>query len=259
MSSLANPAGQEDASPVLIKASIEDGRIRAQLPDSDIAALVFAGRIVILKGAFAPEAMIDLRRAAIRWGKNMAPFPHGQSPNATPTLNYHRIDDGRIASSLPHVFHQICFNSLDELDGDIGRAAGSVAALMRDLQNRVADTNFDFAPTGLRVKVLRYPAGGGYLSEHVHPLEPQRIGLITSLSRVGDDFVEGGTTFRTPFGLVDTNEHHDIGDIIIFRYDLAHAVRPVDEAKPLDWNSESGKWSVLLELRETHGNSKLKM
>jgi hypothetical protein len=130
---------------------------------------------------------------------------------------------------------------------------------MLDLQNRVANTKFDLGLTGLRVKVLQYPCGGGYLSEHEHPLEPQRIGLIASLSRLGDDFVNGGTTFRTPFGFVDTNEYHDIGDIIIFRYDLAHAVRPVDEDKQIDWDSDSGKWSVVLELRETHAHSTARM
>ncbi len=259
MRSLANSGRQEAASPVLIKAFVENGAIRSPLQDSEIAALVSAGKIVILKGAFAVEKMTELRAAAARWARNTPPFPHGESPNAMPTLNYHRIDDGRIVSSLPHIFHQICFNSLDELDGDIGREAGSVAALMKDLQNRVAKTRFDFDVAGLRVKVLRYPTGGGYLSEHEHPLEPQRIGLITSLSRIGADFVNGGTTFRTPFGFVNTNEHHDIGDIIIFRYDLAHAVQPVNNEKQIDWDSDSGKWSVLLELRETHGHSVAKM
>ena len=255
MSSLVNPTVQKTDSPVLIKAFIAEGAIRSERSDAEIAALVSAGRIVILKGAFAPDTMVQLREAATGWGKDTAPFPHGESPNAMPTLNYHRIDDGLIASSLPHVFHQICFNTLESLGEEIGRAVGSAAALMRDLQNRVAGTKFDFALNGLRVKVLRYPRGGGYLSEHEHPLEPQRIGLITSLSRIGNDFVSGGTTFRTPFGFVDTNEYHDIGDIIIFRYDLAHAVRPVDEDKQIDWDAESGKWSMLLELRETHGQS----
>ena len=245
--------------PVLIEASIEDGAIRSRLQDSEIAALVSAGKIVILKNVFAPERAIELRAAATRWWNNTAAFPHGQSPSGLPTLNYHRIDDGNIASSLPHVFHQICFNSLETLDEEIREKVGSVVSLMRDLQNRVAGTNFDFDLSGLRVKVLRYPAGGGYLSEHEHPLEPQRIGLIASLSRIGTDFVSGGTTFRTPFGFVDTNEHHDIGDIIIFRYDLAHAVRPVDQQQQIDWDSDAGKWSVLLELRETHGQSVAKM
>ena len=250
---------QDVASPVLIRAFTDNGNIRSVVADSELAALVSAGRVVILKGAFAPETMFDLRRAVVRWAKTTSPFPHGTSPNAHPNLNYHRIDDGQIVSSLQHIFHQNCFNDLGALTGDIGRLARSVAELMRDLQNRVAGTNFDFDLAGLRTKVLRYPRGGGYLSEHQHPLEPQRLGLITSLSRLSDDFEKGGTTFRTPFGFVDTNESHDIGDIIIFRYDLVHAVAPVDEEQAIDWEAESGKWSMLLELRATHRLSTAKV
>ena len=255
MTSLAKPDEQAEAHPVLIEASVQDQAIQTQFQDAEIAAMVSSGKVAILKGVFDPQAMIGLRDAAARWCRATPPFPHGQSPSAMPTLNYHRVDDGRIVSSLPHIFHQICFNSLAELDGDIGTAVRAVTELMRDLQNRIANTKFDFGLTGLRVKVLRYPAGGGYLSEHEHPREPQRIGLITSLSRIGDDFVTGGTTFRTPFGFVNTNKYHDVGDIIIFRYDLAHAVRLVDVEQELTWDSDSGKWSVLLELRETHVNS----
>jgi hypothetical protein len=244
--------------PVLIKASTENGNIRSTVTDSELAAIVSAGRIVILKDALAPEMMLDLRREVIRWAKTTEPFPHGPSPSVHGNLNYHRMDDGQIVSSLPHIFHQNCFNDLAGVAGQIG-ALRVVAELMRDLQNRVAGTKFDFDLAGLRTKVLRYPRGGGYLSEHQHPLEPQRLGLITSLSRLGDDFVKGGTTFRTPFGFVDTNESHNIGDIIIFRYDLIHAVAPVDEEQSIDWNAESGKWSMLLELRSTHGQSTAKV
>ena len=247
------------ASPVLIAGAIRDESIESEPGDSKTAALVSTGKIVILKNVFDRAAMTDFRRAVTGWCKSTPPYPHGVAPSTTPTRNYHRVDDGRIASSLPHVFHQVCFNNLEALDGEVGQQARSIVGMMRNFQNRVAGTKFDFSPTGLRVKVLRYPNGGGYLAEHMHPLEPQRIGLILSLSRVGHDFVRGGTTFQTPFGFVDTNEDHDIGDVIVFRYDLAHGVKAVDPEKEIDWKSESGKWTVLLELRETHGQSSAKM
>ncbi|PYS91353.1 MAG: hypothetical protein DMF64_12305, partial [Acidobacteria bacterium] len=122
-------------------------------------------------------------------------------------------------------------------------------------QNRVARTSYDISLTGMRIKLLHYPAGGGFLAEHQHPLEPQRIGLITSMSRYGTDFTTGGTAFRTPFGRIETTVAHDIGDIILFRYDLPHAVTPVDEGREMDWDSEAGKWSYVLDLRETYSLS----
>lgn len=242
-------------SPVLLKSSSKDGQITSEASDEEIAGLVSEGQIVILKGAFPPRTMLDYREALTHWGLDNATFPHGTSPSAFPEVNFHRIDDGVIKSVCPHVFHQFGFNTLEGLDEYVGRPSRHIAGSMGALQNRIAGTDFPLSLTGLRLKILHYPAGGGFLTEHSHPLEPQRIGLITSLSRIGEDVTKGATCFQTPAGRVDTTDWHDLGDIVIFRYDLPHEVTPVDEHKTLDWNSAAGKWSVVLELRETHALS----
>lgn len=245
----------KSAPPVLVKSSLKDGKIALHTPTKEVAGQVFEGRIVIIKDAFEPEMLLNFRRELVNWSKSNQPFPHGKSPSTEPEINYHRIDDGVIKSVCPHVFHQFGFNSLHKLPDEIGQPAQIIADSMKNLQNEVAETDFEISLTDLRLKVLQYPVGGGFLAEHTHPLEPQRIGLIMSLSRIGEDFTSGGTFFQTPFGRVDTLAHHDIGDIILFRYDLPHAVALVDEDKSLDWNADTGKWSVVLELRETHGLS----
>lgn len=237
---------------------IKDGAIGAEVSGAEIARLLSEGRIVILKGVFPPDEMLAYRRAVTRWRDSTPPYPHGQSPNSTPDVNYHRADTGVIKSAIPHVFQQYGFNTPARLEAYVGRPTQWIAELMLGLQNNVAGTSFDISLTGMRVKLLHYPAGGGFLTEHQHPLEPQRVGLITSLSRVGTDFHTGGTSFRTPYGRVDTTAQHDIGDIILFRYDLPHAVTPVDEGREIDWRSEAGKWSFVLDLRETHGLSQVK-
>lgn len=242
---------------VLVGASVSNGKIVAEVPNEEIKRIVSEGRVVILKGVFAPDRMLELRSAVQRWWTETPEYPHGASPTTTPELNYHRIDRGNYQSALPHVFHQAGLNSLNNLEDYVGVPAREVGELMRELQNAVAGTDFDFALTGLRIKVLHYPSGGGFLTEHAHPRLPQHIGLITSLSRINVDLKTGGTTFRTPFGLVDTHDTHDIGDVIIFRYDLPHAVTLVDEGNELDWNSDAGKWSFVLDLRETHAQSQV--
>lgn len=250
-----NVGRSESALPVIVEGFLKDGKIASHTSFSDIAAQVFEGRIVVIKGVFEPEMLLDFRRQLVSWWKSNPPFPHGKSPNTAPEINYHRIDDGVIKSVCPHIFHQFGFNSPNKLADEIGQPAQIIAESMKDLQNKVAGTDFDISLTELRLKILQYPAGGGFLAEHSHPLEPQRIGLITSLSQIGTDFAAGGTFFQTPFGRVDTLAHHDIGDIILFRYDLPHAVAAVDENQALDWNADTGKWSVVLELRETHALS----
>jgi hypothetical protein len=250
-----NTADLRVISPVLFKASLRDGKIVSEASDEEIAGLVSEGQVVILKGAFEAKTMLEYRAALTRWALDNATFPHGTSPSAFPEVNFHRVDDGVIKSVCPHIFHQFGFNTIEKLDDYVGQPSLDIAESMRGLQNRIAGTDFPLSLTGVRLKILHYPAGGGFLTEHSHPLEPQRIGLITSLSRLGEDVTSGGTCFRTPAGRVDTTHSHDIGDIIVFRYDLPHEVTMVDEDKNLNWDSQAGKWSVVLELRETHSLS----
>lgn len=243
---------------VVLRGFVRDDAIQAEIAHAEIARLLGEGHVVILKGVFPPEEMLAYRRAVTRWRDETPPYPHGQSPNATPDVNYHRADTGEIPSAIPHIFHQYGFNTPARLPDYVGLPTQRIARLMLDLQNNVGGTRFDISVTGMRVKLLHYPAGGGFLTEHQHPLEPQRVGLIASLSRIGEDFRTGGTTFKTPFGRVDTDREHDIGDIILFRYDLPHVVGPVDEDEAIDWPAETGKWSFVLDLRETHGRSQVK-
>lgn len=246
---------QETAEPVLVNCVRQDFKIVCEISSQEIGALVSEGRIVILKGAFEPELMREYRDALLRWAQETEMFPHGKSPGVFPDLNYHRIDDGTIQGACPHIFHQFGFNTIEGLAEYVGRPSGQIAEAMRTLQNEVAGTDFPLSLTGLRLKVIHYPSGAGFLAQHNHPLEPQRIGLIASLSRLGQDVKTGAACFQTPFGRVDTTRQHDIGDIIIFRYNLPHEVTISDPGGTLNWKAPTGKWSVVLELRGTHGKS----
>ena len=42
----------------------------------------------------------------------------------------------------------------------------------------------------------------------------------------------------------------------MFRDDLPHAVAVVDAGVPLDWNADTGKWSLVLELHENFRHSR---
>jgi hypothetical protein len=244
------------AAPLLVNARRSAGVIAADLDDAALIDALGEGCIVILKRVFPADEMFALRLAAMRWAREEPEFPDGRSPDETPMINYHRIDDGTYPSAFPHVFHQYGLNALDDLPCYFRDPAAAVTALVVDLQNRVAQTSWDVSLEGLRTKIIHYPRGGGFLTKHVHQLEPQRVGLILSLSRVGVDASGGGTTFETPGGTVDTREHHDIGDIVMFRYDLPHAVAVVDPGVPVDWDADTGKWSVVVELRENFRQSR---
>ena len=256
---LTEPLAEAETLPeglVLVPGGIEDDAIAGALPDAEIARILGEGRIVILKGVFPAEEMLSYRRAVLRWAAEEPEYPRDRSPNSTPDVNYWRTDRGDYPQGIPHVFRQYGLNTPERQPPFVGAPTQRIAGLLLDLQNRIGGTDWDISLTGMRVKLLHYPVGGGYLTEHEHPIEPQRVGLIASMSRAGEDFASGGTAFRTPFGRVHTAMHHDIGDVILFRYDTPHAVTPVEPDRALDWESEAGKWSFVLDLRETSGLSK---
>ena len=127
---------------------------------------------MILKEVLDPAMLLDFRQALQKWAKNTAPFPHGTSASALTDTNYHRIDDGTIASITHHLFHQFGFSRFDTFDtfeDPIRGPAELISQALTELQNVVAGTQLEFSATGLRLKVLHYPAGGGFLIEHGRP------------------------------------------------------------------------------------------
>jgi len=212
------------------------------------------GRIVILKNCFAVDSLLALKKAVQHWGQRQAVFPAGRSASVA-NLNFHRIDGADMPTRLPHTFHQYGFGNLDKLDPGLRSVLYQVAEPMLALQNSVAGTNYQLSDPEVRVKFLHYPSGGGYLANHIHPLLPQRVGLITSLSDWEADYSEGGNIFSTDAGDIHTSPSHQIGDVLLFRYDIPHEIEPIDPHQVLDWNALAGKWSLVLELLSTNALS----
>ena len=69
--------------------------------------------------------------------------------------------------------------------------------------------------------------------------------MILAMSEMGVDFATGETEFQTPFGLVSTASHHDLGDLCLFRHDMKHRVTPVDPDRERRWDG-SGRWTLIV-------------
>src|SRR5579863_161930 len=245
------------SNPITIPFAFEESLIKPSNETVvDARKFIDEGKIIVLKNVFTADEILEIRSKIVDWGRKTSVFPHGESPSKYPTLNYHRIDDGSIPSVCPHIFHQYAFNTIPELENNLRLSLDSLSRKLLLIQNAFADTNFGISLDGLRLKILQYPQGGGFLQEHSHPRDPQRIGLILSMSRCGRDFNEGAAVFKVDGQIIDTVKYHDIGDVVIFRYDLPHAVSKVDSQKTdINWSLDTGKWSVVLEFRDTHGLS----
>lgn len=214
-----------------------------------IAFDVLCGDIAILKDAVPKDLVRGARDAVHAWGQS-APEAKSHPKNAG--------GGAHVASYLPaksqsrYIFHSYEFDTASDLS--VVKAAMPVYEKLRRIYCGLIGTDIAFGEARegwvFLPQCIQYPRGGGFFQEHVHALNPQRIGLILSASRYGEDYVVGGGRFRAQDGSwIETEGHHDIGDVTLFRYDLGHDITPVDPDQPLDWKVNSGRWSFVLPLK----------
>ncbi|MDB5800499.1 MAG: hypothetical protein JWL63_1438 [Rhodocyclales bacterium] len=232
-----------------VPSQLIDGQIRPELSDPDIAdALMEQRQIVMLKHIMPPETLNAIRIAVHEWGKDMPVAPAGSALDE----NFHAFESGiSPRQKTLHTYHAYNFNQIMRLPAALRDLLLSVFEPMRKFQNRISGENsgWDLDSSGkkLHPQVIHYPSGGGMFAAHVHPLLPQRLGLILSISQRGRDFTTGGAGFELPDGtLVDPAAHHDLSDMVMFRYDLRHWVSFVDQELALDRNAIRGRWVMVL-------------
>ena len=227
-----------------IEASFDGTGVTTALPLAEIGDQVMRNGLALLKGAFPAALLQPVLDGVFTWGQKSAPQRDQEN-------SFHRIDERPPQSQCPHTFHAHNFQLRPgRIEAEMDALIRPIFSAMRDLQNSVGGTNAQFEPDAemrfLHPQVIQYPSGGGFFDEHVHPLEPQRVGLITGLSEKGRDFSKGGTCFRVDgveYGFEDT---HAMGDIILFRYDIPHWISPIDESESLDWTRKAGRWTMVL-------------
>ena len=229
---------------LVVDAKRHASSIDANVPAREIAGAVMAGNVAIVKNAFDPDEMRQLRSAVN--ATNL--------PICEPTFDHDARSwrDRREVWVNPEteVLYEASFLAVMNPDDGLGRVMRAtverLAAFWRSLTGHDHTLVSRTGRRALRPWAMYYPAGGGCFGWHEHRLEPTRIGLILALSQIGVDFTSGGTEFRTPQGLVNVEPHHDIGDVCMFRYDLRHRVTPVDPDREVRWDG-SGRWTLLIQ------------
>lgn len=235
--------------PIAVNGSFADGRINAEVPFERVTELVMDGHIVVVKGVFAAESerLRALRRAIFEWGLATEPLEQPE-----PTENCHCLQVGVSKfQKTPHLYHSYNFNRLSQLDPALSAQLSTYFEPLRVFQNAITGNAARFESFGeggpvLHPQVIQYPIGGGMFGRHFHPLEPQRIGLIVALSQRGVEYGRGGTGFDVGGQAVELELAHDMGDIALFRFDIPHWVTPSNLNDKFDWNSERGRWTMVL-------------
>ncbi|WP_420433341.1 hypothetical protein [Hyphobacterium sp.] len=119
------------------------------------------------------------------------------------------------------------------------------------MQVRIVPARLDTPLDGARLhpQFIHYPRGGGYFGRHVHPFQPQKIGLIVALTASGTHFDTGSTLFWDERDRrLDLDAWQAVGSDTAFRYDLPHAVSGVDTDAQLAFGTPTGRWVAIMPL-----------
>ena len=96
-----------------------------------------------------------------------------------------------------------------------------------------------------RLQIVRYPAGGGELRDHVDPRKNQRVVSGIIMGKIGEDFHKGGFYFKTSkTKKINIEKKLEEGDAVIFYGSIAHGVERVDPQEKLSWTSNKGRWFI---------------
>tara|TARA_B100000900_G_scaffold407262_1_gene419652 strand:+ start:663 stop:1541 length:879 start_codon:yes stop_codon:yes gene_type:complete len=167
--------------------------------------------------------------------------------------NFHRIIDKSITKkyslyAIKHSFYFYNWNIKSKLEKKLKDGAYRHWRYIKFLagnkkksfeKNIPSDGQID------RLQVVRYPAGGGQLRDHVDPRKNQRVVTGLIMGKIGKDFTKGGFYFKSSKNKnINIENRLDVGDAVIFYGSIAHGVQPVDPHEKLIWKSNKGRWFV---------------
>ena len=167
------------------------------------------------------------------------------------TPNFHRVIDKDITKkyslfAIKHSFYFYNWNIKSKLEKKLKdgvyrhwRYVKSLAGNGKNQfeKNLPSDKQID------RLQIVRYPAGGGELRDHVDSRKNQRVVTGVIMSKIGEDFLKGGFYFKTSkTKKINIEKRLEEGDAVIFYGSIAHGVEKVDPQEKLSWKSNKGRW-----------------
>ena len=167
--------------------------------------------------------------------------------------NFHRIIDKNITKkyslfAIKHSFYFYNWNIRSKLEkklkDGVYRHWRYVKSLAGNGKNKF-EKNIPSDGQIDRIQIVRYPAGGGELREHVDPRKHLRVISGIIMSKIGEDFLKGGFYFKSSKSKkINIEKRLEEGDAVIFYGSIAHGVEKVDPQAKLLWKSNKGRWFI---------------
>ncbi len=167
--------------------------------------------------------------------------------------NFHRIIDKKITKkyslfAIKHSFYFYNWNIKTKLEKKLKDGVYKHWRYVKFLagnQKNKYERNIPSDGQIDRLQIVRYPAGGGELRDHVDPRKNQRVVSGIIMSQMGKDFKKGGFYFKSKKNKkINIENKLEEGDAVIFYGSVAHGVDKVDPKEKLVWNSNAGRWFI---------------
>jgi hypothetical protein len=165
--------------------------------------------------------------------------------------NFHRAIDKKITKkyslyTIKHSYYFYNWNIKTKLEKKLKEGAYSHWRYIKFLagnSKKKYENNIPSDGQIDRLQIVRYPAGGGQLKDHVDARKNQRVVSGIVMSKRGTDYKKGGFYFKLSKSKnLNVENKIDEGDAVIFYGSLTHGVEPIDPHKKLSWKSKAGRW-----------------
>ena len=167
--------------------------------------------------------------------------------------NFHRIIDKNITKkyslfAIKHSFYFYNWNIKSKLEKKLKDGVYRHWRYVKSLAGNGKNTFEKNIPSDGqidRLQIVRYPAGGGELRDHVDPRKNQRVVSGIIMGKIGNDFLKGGFYFKASrTKKINIENKLEEGDAVIFYGSIAHGVEKVDPQEKLSWTSNKGRWFI---------------
>jgi len=211
----------------------------------EIVHSIYAGDVLVLRGAYTPEFIEHMKTSTFEWGKKSESSFHKMFEGVP---DFHRIIDASVTKNyaieaIRHIYYFFPWNNdpckLMDAIYEKWRVIKFVGGYDQDqyTKNTPKDGIID------RIVLAQYPPGTGELETHCDPFKYQRTIMGTKMSRRGIDYEVGGLYFvDSQDREIDLEDQIELGDMYLSYATVYHGVKMIDPHKQTDWNKINGRW-----------------
>jgi hypothetical protein len=202
--------------------------------------------IFLVKNYYSPEIIRSFFCFLTAFRESISPSWH---PCLDGCPDYHRINDEYPKSYIKAKMHSYYFHRWNS-SRSIFDPFKEVFEMKNFVGGAPKNSYYDSVPSeGVISRVLshQYPRGGGYMNEHIDPINPfSKIQTIIAASIYGKDYKKGGLFVReSPDGeIILLDSQVELGDMLVLSPSIRHGVAPVDPDDKFDWEKTDGRWMI---------------